>query len=101
MKSNKYFLAAFSAFFIWGFFTLALRQLQDYPSIDILFYRIFTCVFLMVIINLIFRRKTLIKNRIIFKNLIVNNYLFIRNLQNKVTFIENILIKCCILLKNL
>ena len=73
MKSNKYFLAAFSAFFIWGFFTLALRQLEEYPSIDILFYRIFTCVFLMVIINLIFRRKTLIKNRIIFKDLIVKS----------------------------
>lgn len=73
MKSNKYFLAAFSAFFIWGFFTLALKQLQDYSSIDILFYRIFTCVFLMAIINLIFRRKTLIKNRIIFKDLILKS----------------------------
>lgn len=69
MKSNKHFLAAFSAFFLWGFFTLALKQLQEYSSIDILFYRIFTCVFLMVFINIIFRRKTLIKNRILFKEL--------------------------------
>lgn len=62
MRLNKYYLAAFSAFFIWGFFSLALKPLQDYPSLDILFYRVFFSVALMVFVNLAFRRKVLLQN---------------------------------------
>lgn len=61
MQINKYFLSAFSAFFIWGFFSLALKPLHDYPSLDILFYRVFYATVLLLVINLFFRKEK-IKN---------------------------------------
>ena len=62
MKLTKYYLAAFFAFFIWGFFSLALKPLHNYPSLDIMFYRVFFSVVVMVLINLAFRRNVLRKN---------------------------------------
>ncbi len=62
MRPNKYYLAAFSAFFIWGFFSLALKPLQDYPSLDILFYRVFFSVVLMVFVNVAFRHSVMRQN---------------------------------------
>jgi chloramphenicol-sensitive protein RarD len=56
MKNPKHYLAAISAFTIWGFMSLGLKPLQAYPSIDILLYRIFFCVVLILVINLGFRR---------------------------------------------
>ncbi len=55
----KYYLAAAAAFTIWGLFSFVLKPLHDYPSPDILFYRIFFCVVLMVVTNLLFRRKNI------------------------------------------
>lgn len=62
MKSPKHFFAAVSAFIIWGFMSFGVRPLQEYPSLDILFYRVFLCVGLMLVINLGFRRKTVLEN---------------------------------------
>lgn len=62
MKLTKYYLAAFFAFFIWGFFSLALKPLHNYPSLDIMFYRVFFSVVVMVLINLVFRGNVLRKN---------------------------------------
>jgi chloramphenicol-sensitive protein RarD len=62
MKQTKYYLAAFFAFFIWGFFSLALKPLHNYSSLDILFYRVFFSVVLMVFINVAFRRNVIRKN---------------------------------------
>jgi chloramphenicol-sensitive protein RarD len=62
MGRNKYYAAAFAAFFIWGFFSFALKPLQDYPSLDILFYRVFFSVATMILINIIFRRKIVAQN---------------------------------------
>ncbi len=62
MKLTKYYLAAFFAFFIWGFFSLALKPLHNYPSLDIMFYRVFFSVVMMVLINLVFRINVLRKN---------------------------------------
>lgn len=59
MKNPKHYLAAISAFTIWGFMSLGLKPLQAYPSIDILLYRIFLCVVLILIINLGFRRAVI------------------------------------------
>lgn len=56
---SKYYLAAIASFTIWGFFSLALKPLHDYPSLDILFYRIFLCVALMLVISLGFRINVL------------------------------------------
>ncbi|MBA4275895.1 EamA family transporter [Flavobacterium sp.] len=69
MKLTKYYLAAFFAFFIWGFFSLALKPLHHYPSLDIMFYRVFFSVVLMVLINLVFRGKVLRKNWIHFSKM--------------------------------
>lgn len=57
MQINKYFVSAFTAFFIWGFFSLALKPLHDYPSLDILFYRVFYATVLLLVINLFFRKE--------------------------------------------
>jgi chloramphenicol-sensitive protein RarD len=57
MRFNKYYLAALSSFVIWGFFSLALKPLQNYASLDILFYRIFLATIFLLTINLIFRRE--------------------------------------------
>lgn len=59
----KYYLAAATAFTIWGLFSFVLKPLHDYPSPDILFYRIFFCVVLMVVTNLLFRRKNITETR--------------------------------------
>lgn len=61
MKFSKYYLSAIVAYLIWGFFSLGLKPLANHSSLDILFYRVFLCVILMVGINLIFRRKILLQ----------------------------------------
>lgn len=53
----KYFVAAFSAVIVWGFFSIPLRMLRDYPADQILYYRIFTSLFLTWLYILIFRKK--------------------------------------------
>ncbi|MDI1255354.1 MAG: EamA family transporter [Flavobacterium sp.] len=63
MRFNKYYLSAFSAFVIWGFFSLVLKPLHNYASLDIIFYRIFFAAVLLLGINLIFR-KHILKNDI-------------------------------------
>ncbi len=62
MRFNKYYAAALTAFVMWGFFSLVLKPLHDYPSMDILFYRIFYAVALLLGINLLFRREVLKKD---------------------------------------
>lgn len=59
MPTNKYYLSAITAFVIWGFFSLALKRLHLYPSLDILFYRVFFAFTLLLLINLAFRKKAL------------------------------------------
>ncbi|MEW5675871.1 EamA family transporter [Flavobacterium enshiense] len=62
MQINKYYLAAITAFVIWGFFSLALKPIHHYPSLDILFYRVFLSVLLISAINLVIRRHVLLKD---------------------------------------
>lgn len=62
MKKYNYYFAAFSAFFIWGFFSLALKPISGYSSLDILFYRVFFSVLTMTAINLVFRQKSIRNN---------------------------------------
>ncbi|CAM4049330.1 EamA family transporter [Flavobacterium branchiophilum] len=69
MKLTKYYVAAFSAFLIWGFFSLALKPLQDYPSLDILFFRVFISAVLMLLVNLIFRKAVLQQQWKLFRSL--------------------------------
>jgi len=69
MKTTKYYIAAITAYIIWGFFSLVLKPIHEYASLDILFYRVFSCSFLMLLIVLIFRRKKLIETIAVFKSL--------------------------------
>jgi chloramphenicol-sensitive protein RarD len=54
---------------MWGFFSLVLKPLHAYSSIDILFYRVFFCAALMSLIILLFKRRTLYENIARFKSL--------------------------------
>lgn len=69
MQFSKYFISAFTSFFIWGFFGLALRPLHDYASLDILFYRVFLASALLLLINLLFRKNELIIDYKIYQSL--------------------------------
>ncbi len=69
MPINKYFLAALSAFIIWGFFSLALKPLTDYASLDILFFRVFIATAFLLGINLFFRKSVVIEAKKAFKGL--------------------------------
>ncbi len=62
MKFSKYYLSAIVSFIIWGFFSLALKPLRGYASLDILFYRVFLCAVIMVIISLFIRIRVLKEN---------------------------------------
>lgn len=66
---NKYYLSALAAFIIWGFISILLKPMHIYPSMDILFYRVFFSAGILSLI-LIFVNPGLRKSNIsIFKNL--------------------------------
>lgn len=67
MKNSKYYLGAITGFTTWGFFSLVLRPLKAYASVDILFYRVFICAALMSLFILLFKRRTLLENIALFK----------------------------------
>ena len=67
MRISKYYAAGLLAFIIWGFFSLALKPLHQYPSLDILFYRVFMCAVIMAFISIFIRRSILKSNIQIFK----------------------------------
>lgn len=69
MPFNKYFLSAFTAFAIWGFFSLALKPLTNYPSLDILFFRVFIATLFLLLLNFIFRKKILLEAKGTFQKL--------------------------------
>ena len=73
VRLNKYYLAAFSAFVIWGFFSLALKPLHDYPSLDILFYRVFYATGLLVFLNFVFRNRLVRSNIQVFRELSITD----------------------------
>lgn len=61
MDKYKYYIAVLTAFFLWGFFSLGLKPIADYPSLDIMFYRVFYSAAVITFINRIFRKKTVLK----------------------------------------
>ncbi|PWB22947.1 EamA family transporter [Flavobacterium sp. HTF] len=69
MKTTKYYLAAITAYTIWGFFSLVLKPIHDYPSLDILFNRVFSCSILMLLIAFTFKRKAITETVETFKSL--------------------------------
>lgn len=69
MKNLKYYLAAILAFALWGSFSLVLKPLAAYASLDILFYRVFSCAIILTFITVVFKRDTLKNNVAVFKSL--------------------------------
>ncbi len=59
ISNLRYFFAGILSFAIWGFFSIPLRNLQAFPSEEILYYRIFTSLVFVWIAILLFRRKHL------------------------------------------
>jgi chloramphenicol-sensitive protein RarD len=72
MQSKKYYIAALSAFILWGFFSLALKPIKHFSPLDILFYRVFSAALLITIINVFFRKKHIKHNIELFKSLSVS-----------------------------
>ncbi|PXY40496.1 EamA family transporter [Flavobacterium cheongpyeongense] len=69
MKTTKYYLAAITAYTVWGFFSLVLKPIHEYASLDILFYRVFSCSVLMLLIAFVFKRKKISETIEVFKSL--------------------------------
>jgi chloramphenicol-sensitive protein RarD len=69
VKTTKYYTAAITCFIIWGFFSLVLKPIHEYASLDILFYRVFSCSILMLFIAFAFRRKKIRETIATFKAL--------------------------------
>lgn len=65
-RDSKYYLSALVAYSIWGFFSLVLMPIHQYPALDILLYRVFTCAVLMLVISFVIRRKVWKENKAIF-----------------------------------
>ncbi|WP_068596595.1 EamA family transporter [Vaginella massiliensis] len=59
MKQSNYFFAALLTYFMWGFFSFGLRPISDYPSMDILYYRLFFSTVLLLLVGFGFRKKRL------------------------------------------
>lgn len=58
----KCFLAAFSANIIWGFVSIPIRILKEYPAEQILFFRIITSLIICWLFILLFKRSKLKKD---------------------------------------
>lgn len=69
MNQSKYILSAVIAYFLWGFFSFGLKPIAHYGSLDILFYRLFISVFVLVIINVGFRRNKIKSDWNLFRSL--------------------------------
>ncbi|MBE9583488.1 EamA family transporter [Mucilaginibacter sp. JRF] len=65
----KYYTAGIVAFAIWGFFSFVLKPLHAYASLDILFYRVFLCTAIMLVIAITAKRRVLAENIQHFKSL--------------------------------
>lgn len=64
----KYYLAVIVAFVIYGLFSLPLKSIDNYASLDILLSRLVIASVLIVLVSLIFRRKISLENISIFIN---------------------------------
>lgn len=69
MGKPRHYLAAISAYIIWGMFSLVLRPIRSHAPIDILFYRILCCLGLAFLVLLLFRRESVAASRDMFRAL--------------------------------
>lgn len=69
LKNLKFYLASLVAFSIWGSFALVLKPIHTYASLDILFYRVFSCAIIMSIISILFKSQNIKDNIQFFKSI--------------------------------
>lgn len=67
MKPNRYYLTAISSFVIWGFIAFPLKQLSEFASTQILYYRILLALLCLPVILLIFRRNSIAQTYRLYK----------------------------------
>lgn len=56
-NTKPYYAAGLAAFIIWGFIPFPLKALAEYPSGQILYFRVLLSVVLLLLICLLFRKK--------------------------------------------
>ncbi|HYG37915.1 MAG TPA: EamA family transporter [Cytophagales bacterium] len=69
MENRKHYIAAVTAFVVWGFFSIPLRALKEYSAGEILYFRILLSAVILLIIMTGFKRKDLRKDLKYFKSL--------------------------------
>jgi chloramphenicol-sensitive protein RarD len=62
MNNKKHYLAAVTAFIVWGFFSIPLRALKEFSSGEILYFRILFSAAVLLVIIFGFKRKTLLSD---------------------------------------
>ncbi|MFA7616406.1 MAG: EamA family transporter [Weeksellaceae bacterium] len=67
--NSKYYLAVIATFVIYGFFSLPLKAIDEFPSLDILLSRLSMASVLILIFSFVSRRKITFENIRIFKSL--------------------------------
>ena len=72
VSRGKYLFAAFLAPFMWGFMSIPVRWIREYPAEDILYFRIVTALAVLWFYILLFQRKTLRSDIQKFKDLSKN-----------------------------
>lgn len=68
MDSKKHYIAAISAFAMWGFFSIPLRALKDYSAGEILYFRILFSTLVLLIIIFGFKRNDIRKDLTFFRS---------------------------------
>ncbi|RAU81542.1 EamA family transporter [Pontibacter arcticus] len=66
-NTKPYYTAAIAAFVIWGFIPFPLKALADYPSGQILYFRVAFSVSILLLISLFFRRNHLLQTMAVVK----------------------------------
>ncbi len=61
INTKSYYAAGLAAFIIWGFVPFPLKALAEYPSGQILYFRVALSVVLLLGVSLLFRRKQLLE----------------------------------------
>lgn len=57
INTKPYYAAGLGAFIIWGFIPFPLKALAEYPSGQILYFRVALSVVLLLVMSLVFRRR--------------------------------------------
>jgi chloramphenicol-sensitive protein RarD len=73
MNNKKHYLAAITAFFIWGFFPLPLKALSAYSSGQILYFRILFSLVTLAFVIFGFKRADVVTEWLKFKALTPTN----------------------------